>query len=303
MKSKKSILNLILVVLLIFSSVSIVFSSNIDISTVEIKGRATQTLVIPINENMKPTDEEKELLIKGGWKYNNKGFYRVYPNRLGTIEYNNEEVIIDDKGYFNIEIQGEFNEDLLEVNGYDKNQFRIDTKNMELSNNLIMLDTQVDFYDFAIRHITPEEIAELSIREDGSFDIGINSDPGDPRYGGFTGESLISHSGHNDATYSKNSYITCNRFNGHLGDQVYYNKAAHVYASGVNFTLSDCDVSIFDYGAPCLNTNGGDYDADPTKRYCTSWTVAVNRTATCSERTGHRPLYHKHTSSFEPSGY
>lgn len=302
MRNKKRILSILLVIFMVFSSGVMVSANNDYNKTATIKGRTTQTLVIPVYGNVVPTDEEKTLLIKGGWKYNDKGFYKVYPNKLGTIKYNNEEVVVDDDGYFKIVTNGEFKEDLLDVQGYDKNQFRIDTKNIKSNDNLIVLDTQIDFNEFAMNHITPEEMAIQSENEINP-DMIVYYDPGNPRNGGYVGEHLIPDGDHSDATYGIKSYITCNRFNGYLGDQTYYNKSAHVFASGVNFTQSDCDVSIGSYGAPCLNTNGGDYDTDPTKRFCTSWTVDINSSATCSERTGHMPLFHKHTSFFGPTGF
>jgi len=153
--------------------------------------------------------------------------------------------------------------------------------------------------------LTPRNNQNTTVTESSNSDANmiIFSDPNDPRLGGFVGETLIPHNGHNDATYKLNSYITCNRFNGHLGDQKYYYKSAHIYQAGVNFTGSDCDNAIGFNGAPCLDSDGGDYDSDPANRFCTTWAIDVNRTATCSELAGHKALYHKHTTYSGPTGY
>jgi len=146
-----------MVLALLLSSFSLVYANKDSDETAKITGRATQTLFISFDTAGMPTNEQKELLLKGGWKYNNKGFYKIYPDKLGTIEYDNNKVTVDDEGYFSIEIKGEYKEELLKLDGYDKNQFKIDNKNLKSGSNYVMLDNLVDFQDFATRHIEPEE--------------------------------------------------------------------------------------------------------------------------------------------------
>lgn len=95
--------------------------------------------------------------------------------------------------------------------------------------------------------------------------------------------------------YPRGSIIHCNRFNGYLGDGIYYDKFKHPILAAKNFVQSDCAVALFWYDH-CLSDYG-----KISKRYCSLNTS--NNKGRCSvlSKVGHSRKYHRHTGFFSPS--
>jgi len=262
-----------------------------------LKGKATLQMVIPFAaSHTGPTDEERRLLLAGGWVETTEGFVKSYPMTNATVSIEGTTTTTDNEGNY---IIGGVKAGKHKVSvthhsfeGSKSYDLNIDNYNKATSLNL---SHKIDFMTFM------EPVGSTETRE--STASSPEYDPDNPYLGGWYGEYAVSHSGHTDATYGNQSYVTCNRFNGFLGNQTYYDKWAHPFASGTNFTQSDCDIAIGSYGAPCLNPSNGDYASDPYARYCKSFGIDKYSSATCSLDMSHRPLYHKHTSFSGPSGY
>ncbi|WP_026576731.1 hypothetical protein [Bacillus sp. UNC438CL73TsuS30] len=96
-------------------------------------------------------------------------------------------------------------------------------------------------------------------------------------------------------SYSRGQTVHCNRFNGYLGDGVYYDKFDHPYLASRNFVQSDCDVALFWY-TYCLSDYG-----EASKRYCSNYRDTNKGRCSVLSRVGHSRKYHKHTGFFSPS--
>lgn len=297
-------LNKLLTVVFSFLLITLAFTTaaNAEESKNKVYGKLKVELIFPTNlEDVEGTEEDKELLLSTGWKESLDGYVREYP-------LDNAKIVIDDKEY-TTDSDGNFDIDLLKGK-----QYQMKIKHPAFEGQSIDIDTNKgDLY------VEPEiKVNFMTFMEDPSEDVdNTSSEVADTssankmttmassgaHTGGFNGETVIKDGGHTDATYKKNSYVTCNRFNGSLGDQKYYNKAAHKVKSGVNFSWSDCDWAVGDSASPCLSPTKGDYASDPNKRYCKSFSISISASSRCSIDIGHKALYHKHTSSKGPSGY
>ncbi|MFD1956735.1 carboxypeptidase-like regulatory domain-containing protein [Paenibacillus thailandensis] len=244
-----------------------------------------------------PSEEEKEQLVKTGWIETSEGFVRYYP-LVGASIIVDEEVATttDEDGNFVVNglVQGE-HKISIEHNSVENGITKFEVISGETAN--VSLTTKVNFLTFMDGSEENSDNNEIST----SMSITPFAEV-TPYSGGKKGETLIPHDDHNDATYSAYAYVTCNRFNGKYGDQKYYKEEHHAIAAADNFITSDCDLAI-GAGAPCLSLTNGDYATDASKRYCKSWAVYQNYSATCSQDIDHKSLYHKHTTTSGPTGY
>lgn len=308
----KKLNTVFVLVITVFFSLSLnVFAENES----GLSGRAKIQLILPYSESFpKASNEDKQKLANLGWIETSEGFVRYYPLINAEISLSDNVVALtDNQGYFTIKNIKNGTHTLKVNNSEIMTDRTINFKGTSTKDNYIDLTTTVNFLTFMqdpeTQNVTNSaydhyEITTTHLQPNGNEEVPIipASDPGNPYNGGYYGENAYSHDGHTDATYSRNSYVTCNRFNGHHGNQVYYNKSAHPVDSAVNFTISDCDVAIGN-GAICLSPSKGDYADDPNNRYCKSFALDVYSSGTCSQVISHRPLYHAHTEFNYPTGY
>lgn len=80
--------------------------------------------------------------------------------------------------------------------------------------------------------------------------------------------------------------VHCNRFNGYLGNNKYYN-TSHPQ-SLINFIGSDCDYAVLKNPSLCIN----DYSSNNSKRYCSASPTSKN--GKCSTYIGHYNKFHFH---------
>ena len=88
--------------------------------------------------------------------------------------------------------------------------------------------------------------------------------------------------------------VTCNRINGFLGNQLYYDKLQQPVEALRNFFASDCDFAIAKSNA-CF----ADYGA-VKNRYC-AWGPGIPsyKNGQCSKLIHHSTRFHKHTSYYK----
>lgn len=293
MKKFSKILTVILSSLLVlFSFINFTKAEQLNS---RVFGKAKVIMVFPTNlENVEGSEEDKKLLAASGWTESLDGYIREYPLEETEFTINETKYKTDNNGHFDIELKsGDQYEMKINHPSFEGHTIKIDTSEENVHLNPIVKINFLTFMD-----TSPEE---TDVEDDTKNPIASRASG--PRTGGFNGEKITKHDGHNDATYKKNSYVTCNRFNGWLGDQKYYDKSSHKVKSGINFSWSDCDWAVGDFASPCLSTTKGDYAKDPKKRYCKSFSLSISGSSTCSIDIGHKALYHEHTKSKSPTGY
>ncbi|WP_338555335.1 hypothetical protein [Paenibacillus sp. KS-LC4] len=295
---RKKLLFLFLLTLIISSLTSpALFAKSLNEAT----GKVRVQLVLPYSKQFPvPSNEEKQRLIDAGWIETTEGFVRYYP--LANVK-----VELDDEVVAHTDYNGRFY-----INNIESGEHEFELNHNAINKKeVISLENgqKIDFdFSITINFMTFMEGPEFNtsnFEEINKVDLAITPSAvdGNPYAGGYNGETTTSHNGHTDATYAKNSYVTCNRFNGNMGNQVYYDKYAHPLDAAINFSHSDCDRAIAFYGAPCLSTTNGDYASDASKRYCKSFGISITSSSTCSQLASHKPLYHKHTTNPGESGY
>ncbi|MFC4767379.1 carboxypeptidase-like regulatory domain-containing protein [Effusibacillus consociatus] len=296
---KLGITSLVAALLFGASTYSAVASSANPATQSQINGRITTQLVIPFAGLPAPTEQERKQLLSGGWVETSEGFVRTYPLSNATVSVDNQIVQTDANGNFVINNVSAGNQKVT-IKHPRFNDMSVDVQVEKGKSAYLTASNKTNFLTFMEEPDSTKQ-KDKKVKKDGT--VQPLYDPSDPYRGGYAGEQLIPDGDHNDAKYGNLSYVTCNRFNGYGGDQIYYNKWKHPWAAGVNMTQSDCDVGLGSYNAPCLNSTNGDYADDPNARYCKSWSLDVKSSATCSQLSSHRPLYHKHTGWYSPSGY
>ncbi|ADA64040.1 Hypothetical protein NCDO2118_0257 [Lactococcus lactis subsp. lactis NCDO 2118] len=94
--------------------------------------------------------------------------------------------------------------------------------------------------------------------------------------------------------YNNGALVTCNRFNGFLGNQLYYDKFKQPVEALKNFFASDCDFAIAK-----SNSCFADYGA-VKNRYCALGSgVPSYKNGQCSKFIHHSTRFHKHTSYYK----
>jgi hypothetical protein len=265
-----------------------------------------RTLFLSVSdEELKNSKITKKQMGDVGWIPVEGGFKRYYANTEGTLELNNVTYDIKNGKYLGelkkIEKNGVFT--IKFTDNHSKQTYEKKVKIEKFKDNKVYFEISTNFTDFMEdmdNQPTQEEISTES--EHQNEDIGINTigDGDEVRYrNGVYGEHKISPGVYR---YDINAYVTCNRFNGYKGDQLYYDKNysnSHKIYAAFNFAHSDCDRAMAYYNAPCpMNSSGGG------TRYCANYMTDKYNSAKCSYGTGlgHSPLYHPHTTSSGPAG-
>jgi uncharacterized membrane protein YhaH (DUF805 family) len=94
--------------------------------------------------------------------------------------------------------------------------------------------------------------------------------------------------------YNNGALVTCNRFNGFLGNQLYYDKHQQPVEALRNFFASDCDFAIAKSNA-CFADYGAKKD-----RYCALGPgIPSYKNGQCSRFIHHSTRFHKHTSYYK----
>jgi hypothetical protein len=223
---------------------------------------------IPSNVKIDPAD--KKFLQENGWVFQGNTIKRYYFNKNMEITQKSVKKLTDSEGIFDVPLnQDEEDVDIqLTKNVNDKRKVHLKKGQTAIIEKKISFDTL---------------ISRMGGTSQPSSNLGTTSYDAGPPY--------------DQRQYYGGEDVHCNRFNGYAGNGKYYKD--HWSVQGlINFTQSDCDVSL---GRGFLSNCWGEDLGLTDNRYC-AWTPAYKR-GECSLDVGHNWTYHKHTEYFGPSGY
>lgn len=250
-----------------------------------VEGKAEIRLEADVDKDFIKTlpKETIENMRKRGWKRTEKGFAKNFPAIGMQVKIDGEETTVARDGSFVLDVDKPGAKKITLSAGKTKTEKSVDVKSGSLTK--VYLRVNMDFHDFLARmdstdtaNMVGEESDFITKKESENVDSTREKIKGNGDFG------ILS-----TPIYERGIVVTCNRFNGPDGNQIYY--ADHTDPQAlINFVGSTCEEVLETTSSVCF----WDYTA---WRYCLS-----DGTRNCSPLIRRNMRYHPHHYYVGPIG-